>query len=326
MAPRTEARLEEAVDWFLRLNDPSADDALQEAFREWLEQDPENPRAWENARRAWRTLGQAAPALEAAWPVAAAAPAAGSAPPPPVPRRRRAMPALLTAFAVAALVFLTGPHVMLWLRADYLTRTAETRTIELEDGSVVSLAAQTAVDIDMSGQKRRVRLLAGEAFFEVAPDPSRPFVVTAGDVRAKVLGTAFNVRMSSEATRIDLVRGSLRVAAGRKTTLSPGDSVTVSHDTGRMRRGHLPPDEIASWRDGRIFVEDAPITAVVEQIQRYHRGWIRLSGDTLGRQRVTGLYDLRDPDSALRALVQPYGGQVRQISPWLVILSGGPAS
>lgn len=326
MAPQPETRLEEAADWFLRLNDPSADDALRGAFREWLDRDGENRLAWEKACRAWQALAHAGPVHGEAWRDGAAPALAARMPPPPVPRRRRALPLALAAVAVAAFALISGPRILLWTQADYMTRTAETRTIPLEDGSIISLGAQTAVDIDMSGPKRRVRLLAGEAFFEVAPDPQRPFIVSAGDVRAKVLGTAFNVRMSAEATRIELAHGSLRVAAGKRTTLSPGDSVTVSHDSGRMQAGHLPPDEIAGWRDGRLFVDDAPIASVVEQIQPYHRAWIRLTDERLGRQRVTGLYDLRDPDSALRALVRPHGGKVRQVSPWLVILSAGPAS
>ncbi|MFT3690958.1 FecR family protein [Paenirhodobacter sp.] len=296
--PIPEARLEEAAEWFMRLNDPGADAALRAAFDDWLAQGEEQRRAWERICGTWQVMGQRAP-RRPVWPLAAAA------------------------VVLLAVGVLAGPRILLWSRADYLTQVAQTRTIPLEDGSVISLGAQSAVEIDMDGRKRRVRLLAGEAFFDVAPDPERPFVVTARDVRAKVLGTAFNVRLSEGATEIELARGSLRVAGAQNATLSPGDSITVSHGTGRMQRGHVPPADIASWRDGRIFVDDEPISAVVEQIRRYHPGWIRVASAELGRQRVTGLYDLRDPDSALRALVHPYGGRVRQISPWVTVLLAG---
>ena len=63
-----------------------------------------------------------------------------------------------------------------------------------------------------------------------------------------------------------------------------------------------------------LFVNDATIGAVVEQIQRYHAAWIAVPDITLAQQTVTGLYDLRDPDRALRALVQPHGGKVHEVS------------
>ncbi|NHF74742.1 FecR family protein [Paracoccus xiamenensis] len=320
----SEARLEEAADWFLRLNDRAADEALRQEFDEWLAQNPQNRLAWEKACGSWRVLGLAVPIHEDQWPgTGSATNRPGIEAPPATRPSRRIWQMAAAVLAVLVLVAISGRSMPLWDPSDYRTRTAETRTIQLADGSVISLGARSAVEIDMSGAERRVQLLSGEVFFDVAPDPQRPFIVSTRDVSARVLGTAFNVQLSADTTQIALEHGSLHVSAGGDATLAPGDSVTVSHDTGQIQLGHVAPDQIASWRDGKIFVDDMPISAVVEQIRRYHPGWIRLSDGHLGRQRVTGLYDLSDPDKALQALVRPFGGQVRKISPWLVLLSAG---
>jgi len=80
-------------------------------------------------------------------------------------------------------------------------------------------------------------------------------------------------------------------------------------------------EDIGAWREGRLFVNDATVGAVVEQIQRYHPAWIAVPDVTLAQQTVTGLYDLRDPDRALRALVQPHGGKVHEISRFARVIS-----
>ncbi|WP_231711579.1 FecR family protein [Xanthobacter dioxanivorans] len=176
------------------------------------------------------------------------------------------------------------------------------------------------------GERRHVTLLSGEAFFEVTPDASRPFVVAAGGVDVTVLGTAFNVALSADTTAVELAHGSVRVAPGQAggqpgATLTPGETVVVDRGTGAMQKETIALDDIAAWRNGQIFVNDATIGSVVERLRRYHRAWISLPDAALAAQRVTGLYDLRDPDRALRALVQPYGGQVHEISPYLRVVS-----
>jgi len=145
-------------------------------------------------------------------------------------------------------------------------------------------------------------------------------------VKVEVLGTAFDVRLSSAATSIELARGAVGVsydAASRQsaTNLSPGQMLVVDRDSGAMIKTAIASEDIAAWRDGRLFVNGATIGAVVEQIQRYHTAWIAIPDGVLASQTVTGLYDLRDPDRALRALVEPYGGKMRELSRFARILS-----
>lgn len=321
--------LEEAIDWLLHLRDAPRDPETDRQFEVWLARSSAHARAWDAARRTWHLMGEVPPVHDAAW-TGRAAPAARRARSAPRAARRRGWASRTTGIAAAAAVILflvvAGPSLLLRLQADHMTATAESRVVTLADGSVVTLGAHSAIATDLAGGRRRVTLLSGEAFFEVTPDPSRPFVVNAGGVDVTVLGTAFDVMLSSASTSVELARGSVSVASGPApgngaTTLAPGEMVVVDRSTGEMEKASVALDDIAAWRNGQIFVNDATIGSVVERLRRYHSAWISLPDATLAAQRVTGLYDLRDPDRALRALVQPYGGQVHEISPYLRILS-----
>ncbi len=228
----------------------------------------------------------------------------------------------MSATAIGMFLLFAAPAITVRMAADYVTAAGENRTITLADGTVVTLGADSAIAQDLAGRERRVRLLSGEAFFDVTHDAARPFVVEAGGVGVTVLGTAFNVQLTTDAATVELERGAVQIAYENESTLlSPGEMVAVDRHTGVMAKSAIAREDIAAWRSGHIFVNDATIGSVVEQLQRYHTAWIKVPDGGLASQRVTGLYDLRDPDRALRAIVQPYGGHVREISPYLRVLS-----
>lgn len=325
-----DAGLIEATDWLLRLEAAPHDPALARAFEAWLEASETHRDAFASASRAWRLAGEVPPAYAHLWQPGVRQQRtpfpAGAARVAPVRTRRWRAAAVVTAMAACVLALLFYPALLLRLQADYITPTGGSRTLTLSDGSTVELGADSALAVDMSDGRRKVRLLAGEAFFDVRPDPARPFAVDAGGVDVEVLGTAFNVRLSSSTTSVELARGAVTLAyvtgdARSHARLAPGEMAVVDRRTGTVETSPIAPDDIAAWRGGRLFVQDAAIGAVVEQIQRYHGAWISLPDGVLAAQKVTGLYDLHDPDRALRALVQPYGGTVREISPFVRVLS-----
>ncbi|GGF71808.1 histidine kinase [Azorhizobium oxalatiphilum] len=328
--------LEQAIDWMLYLTDAPGDADVLRRFEAWLAQSEAHARAWEKARRTWRAMGEVEPAHAGMWeqPSAAAQALATSSSrrvgdtraAAGRPARRGRMAGAVAVAAIGLILFMAWPSLMLRLEADHRTATGESRSVTLADGSVITLGADSAIATDLAEGRRGVTLLAGEAFFEVARDASRPFVVRAGGVDVTVLGTAFDVSLSSAATEVELAHGVVSVshtpsAAADGQTLAPGDTMVVDRNTGEMQRGKVAPDDIGAWRNGRIFVEEATIGSVVERLRRYHSAWISLPDATLANQKVTGLYDLRDPDRALRALVEPYGGHVREISPYLRLIS-----
>jgi transmembrane sensor len=328
---RPDPLLEEAIDWLMRLKDAGPDPEAARQLETWLEQSPSHLQAWNKARQAWQLIGEVPPAYDHLWSrsadrVSVFSSSAGAKRGRWGRGGRAVWGTGFAAAAVVALVVLAAPAIMLRLEADHLTGTAENHTIDLADGSVVTLSAQSAIAADVGGGTRKVRLLEGEAFFEVAPDRARPFVVETAGVSVTVLGTAFDVRLSSDATTVELVHGAVAIdrdAGGgdQEATLAPGETIAVDRRTGAMEKGTTDPDEIAPWRSGRIFVTNATIASVVEQLQRYHSAWIVVPDAELAAQRVTGLYELADPDRALRALIQPYGGKVHELSPFARVLT-----
>ncbi|WP_162894661.1 FecR family protein [Rhizobium terrae] len=314
-----ESILEEAMDWFLRLRESSRMVVVEREFGLWLNRSPAHREAWLKACKTWELMGETTPVHEDLWRSTTQMKMLAV-------RRRRRVWSVGTALALAAclVLALAGPSLLLAYRADFRTVTAELRKITLEDGSVVELGPASAIDTEFENGMRHVELLAGEAFFDVKRDPSRPFVVTAGGVKVTVLGTAFDVHMKPDDTTVELVRGLVGLSVDGTShafELSPGDSVSINRGSGQISRRKLAPEDMAAWRSGRLFVNDVTIASVVEELQRYHAAWISVPSSELANRRVTGLYSLSDPDRALEALVQPYGGKVHRISPYLRVLA-----
>lgn len=317
------ARPATAEEWLVLLQDRPDDTALHADHRRWLAADPANADAWREAQRVWALLGHPEGAAVVTRAAAGAPPLRRPVPAPP--RRRPRMAAAVAALAacVALVVLLDGGALS---PADVATGVGETRRVLLADGSTAVLAPQTALDIAVDADGRRVTLRRGTAFFEVKPDPARPFTVGAGAVRTTVLGTAFEVGRDGDAVRVAVEHGRVRVdgadASVGAVTLSAGQAVRVGAD-GTGTAESLPPALVATWRGGRLAVRDQPVGAVVDQLAPYFDGWIVVADAALARQTVTGLYDLSDAAAAVEAVAAAHGAAVYRISPWLLVLRRG---
>lgn len=305
------------MDWFLRLREPSRSGSDDLAFAAWMGRSPTHQRAWAKACRTWEIMGETTPVNLPAWQAPMRNRNAKA--------RRPVLGIGVAALAACLVAAVIGPTVVTRYQADYTTATAETRRIILDDGSTVDMSAASAIAVDFSGATRQVRLLAGEAFFDVEPDASRPFTVdAAGELDITVVGTSFDVKVTPHLASIQLARGLVDLSArqtGSSMRLRPGDAVSLDRGSGEMSRTSTDVSTIATWRDGRLFVQDVSIATVVAELQRYHPSWITVASGELGERRVTGLYDLSNPDKALEALVSPYGAKVHHISPYLRVLS-----
>lgn len=332
MAARSETddrAAQEATDWLIRLREQPDDPALRARFDAWLGASPAHRAAWAETARVYDLIGQAARSPAA--PVAGfpSAPHRGARPRPAGAARFRRVAAGVAAAAIAAcLAWVFLPGLMLRMTADYATAAGEQREIRLADGTTVELGPDSAIDVAYADGERQVRLLAGRAFFEVTHDPARQFRVEAHGVRATVLGTGFDMRRDADGAAVGVRHGVVRVdypgaAPPVSRRLQAGDWVRVAWD-GRTTAGAEPPDQIAAWLNGQLIARDRPVAEVVDELRAYYDGVIVLTSDTLGRRRVTGVYDLRDPVEALRALARAHQGvAVHRISPWLLVVSGG---
>jgi transmembrane sensor len=306
----------EATQWLIALRETPDDSAVQARFEAWLAANPANQAAWAETRHLLDlvTLTRRAPA-----------PTIDLA----KERKRRRPRRLAVGGAIAALaacvMLVVGPGLLVKLHASHMTATAEIQSLRLDDGSVIRLGPESAVDVAFASGERRVRLLRGEAFFEVVPDASRPFTVESGAVRTTVLGTSFDVRLAGAATDVTVREGIVRVVDDTATPpvaerLVAGDHVRVDRPTGAVRTTRSP-EETAAWLRGEMIANDRTVADIVDELRRYHRGTIVIASDGLARERTTGVYKLGDPPTALRAVASAHGATVRHISPWLVVLS-----
>ena len=152
--------------------------------------------------------------------------------------------------------------------------------IYLPDGTIVWLNSQSSIQYkpDFSGSTRSVEL-SGEAYFEVAKDPSKKFIVKTSAMSVTAIGTQFNVNAYSSVDRhqVALAEGKIMVQKtdklnedDQKVYLDPGQSLSVFKSNGQMIQSSFDPKKILSWKDGIIYFEDAVFEEVVEVLQRWY--------------------------------------------------------
>jgi transmembrane sensor len=297
----------EAIDWLIRLQERPDDRALDRDFRAWLAASPAHAAAWAETRAVGDLMARTPPLQPQLW--AKSKPARRT--------RRIAAAALALAAAIAVVCF---SHLPVRLTADYATGTAELLSVALPDGSTAQLAPDSALDVDYAEGRRRVTLLSGAAFFAVARDAAHPFTVRAGDTETTVLGTEFDVRLGGGGTTVAVRRGAVQVANGAtQARLAPGDWIRTG-PRGAVRGKGLP-EQAGAWTRGELAARDMPVGEVVEALRAYFHGAILVTDRALAAERVTGLYALGDPAQTLRAIALTQGASLRQISPWLLVLS-----
>lgn len=334
-----------ASDWLVALLDGPDDPALQEAFADWLAMDERHPSEWEEAVSAYREMGMVPPRFVsprselADGGVVSGASATRVHAPADVIRMRpgvtdrpkrasrvyRRSVIAVASLAACVVAMLIAPDLMLGLRADFTTGTAELRKIELADGSIVRLAPKSAITVDLSGPERRLELLRGIAFLEVAPDSAHPFLAGAEFAQARVVGTAFELAEVRGKDVVTVREGHVRVSPKGlpnppQPDLHAGDRVSVSSD-GSIARSRLPADQVAPWIDGYLVAQGRPVADVVDDLRRYYGGLVLLRGATLSARHLTGIYSLEDPVAALELIAASQGAVLRRLSPWVVVIS-----
>ncbi len=201
---------QQAAEWFARRLSPAGIADGEDAFQRWLAQDPAHESAYAKTEKMWSQLGTAVqqPQIlgmpEAVLPASSGASAAR--------RPSRSLAGVVALAASIALVFI-GWHLVEGdlFPQSYQTAVGETRTVSLVDGSVVTLDTNSRIDVHFTEHQRDITLKRGTAFFDVTPNKSRPFVVTAALGRTTVLGTRFEIRSEPNEMRVLLVDGSLRL-------------------------------------------------------------------------------------------------------------------
>ena len=258
------------------------------------------------------------------------------------PRQQAFAAALALLAVVAAIGWHRAPDSAAPLHAHYLeyaTDVGSHRVVALEDGSRLSLDTDSRVEVDFTARSRRVRLIQGQALFEVSKNPNKPFLVYAGSGLVRAVGTAFSVHIK-DADDIDVVvsEGIVDLStteAGHLRNMGavdPPASMLARIRAGqRARFGHtvdsvqsLPPQEIdrqLAWRDGMLRFDGQPLSEVVAEINRYTHQRIVIRDPAIGDLRVGGVFKSNETEGIYEALENGFGLRIEHVGTDLVYLS-----
>ncbi len=286
-----------AQHWVVLLTSGDVDPADIAAARAWCAESPAHQQAFVEARRLWQLSGHLqAPVVRPskAWPWATAA-------------------VLLIALGLGLI------RQQAW-DADYRTAHGEQQRIELADGSHILLDSDSALDVSLHDNRREITLRKGEALFEVAHDPQRPFQVQAGDLSATALGTVYAVRKQGDGVQVTVAQGRVAVNAARDTlTLGAGEQ--VNWQAGILQEKHnIDTGKALAWQHGRLVFEMTPLGDVLTELQRYRPGYLLIGDDSLRTLKVSGTFRLDRLDDALGTLEQAFPLRIQRYTDYLLVL------
>jgi transmembrane sensor len=286
--------IEAAIDWLVRLQGEAVTESDWRAFDAWLTASPAHAQAYDAALAFDQRLDLDARLIERQ---AEAAPVVAKV----IQLRpaRRALfwstgAALAAAFVAGAVLLpssgLLGGHETL-----YSTGVGERRTIALEDGSRIELNASSRLSVRFDRRGRHVNLGDAQAFFDVAKDSARPFLIEAGDTQVRVVGTAFDVRRRDGQVAVNVQRGLVEVRPHRQDgaapfRLRPGQG--LSHSEGQVddaRVATVALEEVAGWRQGRLIYRDQPLSQIVGDMNRLFPRPVKLGDAKAGDMRLSGV-------------------------------------
>jgi len=203
-------------------------------------------------------------------------------------------------------------------RMVYYTDIGSQMTQEFSDGSSALLNTNSVIEIEYSRSKRIVRLMRGEAFFDVAHDSSRPFIVYVGDQAVRAVGTAFVVKIESENIQVTVTEGKVQlskreevvsnntVASSQEVILiNKGEWVNLDGKSNNPKPQSLEQDEFErqlSWSSGQLVFDNERLEDVIKEISRYIPNKIVIEGDNLKNVRVSGRFSLGDAEALLEAI------------------------
>lgn len=295
----------DAALWAARRLD--ADATTDGPFETWKAANPGHAEAFE---KVWSTTQD--PALVEALALSAQRDAARRR-----PRGRGALIGGLTALAaclVAAVLAWPDLQVLTVAPIRLETEPGQQRQMVLADGTHVTLDGATALEVRLGAHRRQVRLLRGEAFFDVAHDSSSPFTVSAPEGSVRVLGTAFDLERGQDRLELSVHRGKVRLTpqglGHPSADLTVGQRATA-HD-GVLSKVRAFDPSADDWRTGWLETNGLSLDRLVERLNRDSVRPIVITDPALGRQRVAGRFRLDQPGILVRNLALMHGFNVRE--------------
>lgn len=292
----------EAAQWYNQrlAGDMTLDDEYR--FQGWLNRSDAHRSAYRSIDRAWFIAGAAMadPALSDEAPA-----------PRPVDRRRRWLALAASVLFVFGIGWAVLPNLLFDMRdravQTFQTQTGQRTKITLPDGSVVTLDSETAMRFADMPDERRVTLVRGRAFFQVAKNRSRPFIVSAGGKHVRAVGTAFEVSLERGEMTVVLAEGKVRVEDGSSggngngTDMTPGRQLVVSTDR-KWTLSNADVKKETSWIHGRLVFMHDPLSKAIAEVNRYSTRKLIFENGTIPDRRIVGVFSAGDVDGFVKAL------------------------
>jgi len=334
---------EEASTWIARLNADDVAPMDRARFEGWRAAHPAHARAFEELSATWTEFTNAGPWVRA---VSFAQSMNELAAMPTHRSALRSPRALRTAVAAAMLITLCALGALYlkpWASSDrYTTAIGDHATIALQDGSKLELNSDSAATVSYFKDARIIHLTRGEGYFQVAHDPSRPFWVVGGHSWVRAVGTAFNVYLRPDAVQVTVTEGTVKVGSTKllqgadptdlaiATTpvavLKAGEQADLrgtATDTRRLTAVEVQRAE--NWREGTVYFENQPLSAVVAELNRYTTTRVMIEDERLRQLSVGGTFETtpKGVESLLTMLEQGFGVRVTREGNSVLIENGG---
>lgn len=337
-----------AAEWIARRERDDWSDANEAELNAWISASMDNHVAWLRLHAAWEQTQRLKSLLTTTAPgsiprpeeiclpffdaVPGQAPAdtdVGAVAAPPAGSKRRHASRYL---ALAASLLIAIGSAVSWqlLRTPgYHTGVGALQSVPLPDGSRVTLNTNTSLRVEDVPTERRVNLERGEAFFEVAKDPKRPFVVNAGSRRVVAVGTQFSVRREGDEVRVLVTKGTVRLeSAEGAVSVEPGSATPESPQSpksGPSRPGEMllragtiaradgdailvrekpvaEVEQLLSWRSGYLVFDKTPLADAVAEFNRYNTRQVVIEDPRVAAVPVGGSFRATNVDAFVRLI------------------------
>ncbi|WP_320043394.1 FecR domain-containing protein [uncultured Desulfobacter sp.] len=340
-------RLKHAARRLVQAQDKAFTSEDRKMLEIWLEEDPDNRKAFEQMRDVWEHLGVVEPDFSPEKKYAHRAELTHQR----EAERKTSLKALFNLFfkpnkklaaafiSLAILVIFCLPVIKMHLVEpvetfySYNTATGEQKTVTLSDGSILKMNVSSSISVCMSKGYRRVEMNNGEVFFTVKPDSERPFEVRTSKGLVRVLGTAFNVKTRKDMVAVDVDHGKVQV---QNAPNGPGDmrvkALTLLSGQGADidATGRLAPvrtsniQQVLAWQQHQVVFKNTPLSSVLQELALYHKVNIKLALEDLGKKRVTGTFDMHNLEQTLKIIATAASLQMEKNINGTITLSGEP--
>ena len=332
----------ESAAWIARLDRGELSNKERVDLREWIGRSPEHYALINRLAGIWNDLDDLAEILAEVEPHI---PTRGTH------ERPRLitwfLPARVTVFAAIIITIVIGillnnsddyrsvpVQESLW-QASYLTDVGKQQTAALRDGSQVQLNTDTIIDVDFDNRQRKVRLVKGEALFEVIRDQSRPFLVYVGTNVIRAVGTAFVVKLIEDEVEVTVKEGRVELKSLKDDTVNrsekeltiassvidAGQTVWLNKEIQTLQEIEIEEiDRKLAWRDGLIIFSGEPLSNVVEEISRYTPIKFVITDPEIGLLRIGGRFKIGETEAMLEVMETGFGVNINRVSGDLVYL------